>query len=161
MKFGLLNLLGIPNANGIKFPSVQVPSADVNTLDWYKEGTFVPTLTFGGGSTGMTYNTQYGAYTRIGNLVHVEIIIILTAKGSSTGNALISTLPFTTNSVGQTGAIYFENVSYTGSVLVYLGGSATTINLEQLVEAGTSSAITHANFANNSYLNIVLSYIAT
>jgi len=126
----------------------------------YQTGTFTPTLAFGGGSTGMTYNTQYGAYTKIGNLVHVEIIIILTAKGSSTGNAVISTLPFTTNSVGQTGAIYFEDVSYTGSVLVYLGGSATTINLVQLVEAGTSSAITHTNFANNAYINIVLSYIA-
>src|SRR5262245_45536848 len=64
-------------------------------LQTYVEGTFTPALTFGGASVGITYATQSGFYTRIGRLVHIEIAIMLTSVGSSTGNAVITGLPFT------------------------------------------------------------------
>lgn len=76
------------------FPAVQVPSSDPNTLDDYEEGTFVPAITFGGGSTGVTYDIQEGTYTKIGRAVAVRLHIKLTAKGSSTGDTLITGLPF-------------------------------------------------------------------
>ena len=44
-----------------------------NNLDDYEEGTFSPTLVVSGTST--TINDKLGRYTKIGNLVHVEIFI--------------------------------------------------------------------------------------
>jgi hypothetical protein len=65
------------------------------TLSEYNEGTFTPTLNFGGATTGITYSSpQGGVFTRIGRLCYVQIAFVLTSKGSATGNATISGLPF-------------------------------------------------------------------
>jgi hypothetical protein len=58
-----------------------------------EEGSFIPTLTFGGASVGMD-GAFDGWYTRIGRMVWFTIGIALTAKGSSTGTALIGGLPY-------------------------------------------------------------------
>lgn len=79
---------------GITFPAVQAPSANVNTLDDYSEGTFVPTIV---GSTvaGVgTYSTQTGYYTKIGNLVTVAIAVNWSAH-TGTGNMSVAGLPYT------------------------------------------------------------------
>ena len=62
-------------------------TATANALDDYEEGTWTPALDFGGGTTGITYSTQVGKYTKIGNLVVVSWRIYLANKGSSTGHA--------------------------------------------------------------------------
>lgn len=51
----------------------------------YIQGTFVPAMTMGGSSTGFTYSAQDGNYTRIGNTVFIQIVLVQTAKGSGTG----------------------------------------------------------------------------
>jgi hypothetical protein len=58
-------------------------------------GTWTPAVTFGGNSTGTTYSTQTGSYTRIGNRVFVDGILVMTDKGTSTGTAVIGGLPYT------------------------------------------------------------------
>ena len=65
-----------------------------NKLDAYEEGTWIPVLSFGNASVGITYiaNAQNGKYTRIGNRVFFDIAISLSSKGTSTGTARI-TLP--------------------------------------------------------------------
>src|SRR6185437_15340438 len=79
----------------VKFPATQNASSNVNTLDDYEEGTWTPVLSFGGGTTGITYGTQLGTYTKIGRLVEATLRITLTSKGTSTGGAAIGGLPFT------------------------------------------------------------------
>lgn len=71
-----------------------VDNADVNSLDWYEEGTFTPALTFGGGSTGLTYTTRVGRYTRIGDRVFFDLFIQINSNGSSIGTALVGGLPY-------------------------------------------------------------------
>lgn len=89
---GALNL-GAPGQ--IQFPAIQNPSGGANVLDDYEEGTFTPSLSFGGGSIGLTYGAnRTGSYTKIGNLITVDVRIQLTAKGSSTGAAQITGCPF-------------------------------------------------------------------
>jgi hypothetical protein len=44
----------------IAFPATQSASAGANTLDDYEEGDWTPVLTFGGGTTGITYTVQLG-----------------------------------------------------------------------------------------------------
>ncbi len=83
------------SGSGITFPATQSASTDANTLDDYEEGTWTPTLTFGGGSAGQTYSVRTGSYTKIGRTVYASGRIILTNKGSSTGSANITGLPFT------------------------------------------------------------------
>jgi len=60
------------------------------------EGSFVPVLTFGGLSTGITYSAsgQQGLWTRIGSVVYINIFINLNSKGTAVGNAIITGLPF-------------------------------------------------------------------
>ena len=64
-------------------------------LDSYEEGTWTPTFS----STGATfvYNHQSGSYQKVGNTVHVQFYITLSANNSSglSSNAISINLPFT------------------------------------------------------------------
>jgi len=71
-------------------------TGSANHLDDYEEGTWTPTLRFNQNASGITYSTQDGQYTKIGNMVYINGIILLTSKGSNTGAATIAGLPFST-----------------------------------------------------------------
>jgi len=151
----LLNALGLKGQ--VPFPSTQVPSTNVNTLDDYKEGTFTPVLEFGGGSVGITYSTQTGYYTKIGNRVYVDIYIIITSKGSSTGDAIITGLPYT---VGQyavcSSSLNYISFSNYPEFLAYK--STDSIYLRQVSAAGTRADMDNTNFRDNSIINISCNY---
>jgi hypothetical protein len=142
-----------PTFNGITFPATQVPSADANTLDDYEEGTWTPVIRFGGGTTGVTYSFQNGLYTKIGNLVFIRCTIVLSSKGSSTGNATVTGLPFTSkNTTGGTGfALTFIDAmaSITGQIINEVEANSTTSVCFQ-TSATTSPALTNSNFTNTS-----------
>jgi hypothetical protein len=78
----------------VAFPATQNPSSDPNTLDDYEEGTFTPSVSFGGASVGVTYALRNGIFTKIGRMVHFTAEVQFSNKGSSTGNWLIDGLPF-------------------------------------------------------------------
>jgi hypothetical protein len=94
---------------GLDFTSTAVSagsSISARVLDDYEEGFFKPTLRFGGNSIDMTYNNsglptecREGYYTKVGRLVTCFLRLEITAKGSSTGAAVIQGLPFTVGSV--------------------------------------------------------------
>jgi hypothetical protein len=93
-----------PSLNGITFPATQVPSADANTLDDYEEGTFTPAITFATpGTLSVSYTSRDGRYTKIGRIVYVQIIIIVSAftKGTASGSFRISGLPFAGSSAND------------------------------------------------------------
>lgn len=145
----------------IKFPATQNPSSNVNTLDDYEEGTFTPTLTFGGASVGMTWTSRSGVYRKVGSLVTVQIYGRLSAKGSSTGVALIGSLPFT--SIAEYAAAwcgYARNFSgLVAGMTGYVGPSATAITVENLTTTGTTGA-TQATFADTSEFVFGATYMA-
>ena len=72
----------------IKFPATQNPSTDVNTLDDYEEGSWVPS--FGGFSVAPTGGT--GTYIKIGKLVMASMHGF--ASGTSNATTKTVTLPF-------------------------------------------------------------------
>lgn len=76
-------------------------------LQHYEQGTWLPSLSFGGDSTGMVYDVQAGKYTRIGNLVFVQFAIDLATKGSGVGVAEVTGLPFTASPSYYPGAVFF------------------------------------------------------
>ena len=95
------NLILSPQGDGLVSLSKGLTfDSGTNTLDTFLEkSNFTPTLSFGGGSTGIAYSVREGRFNRIGDQVFFNIFIILTSKGSSTGNANVN-LPV---NVGESG----------------------------------------------------------
>jgi hypothetical protein len=139
----------ILSSGGITFNG---DTAAANALDDYEEGTW---------TVGVTYSANTGTYTKIGRQVTVNGWLILTNKGSSTGVAKITGLPFSvanTQPYYSAGSMRLSEVSYTGSAQAYGGINTTIIAIEQVTEAGTPSSLTNGNFANNSSVMITLTY---
>jgi len=81
-----------------------------NLLDDYEEGTFTPTF---GGSTSdptVSWNTQSGHYTKIGNIVHINLTFYPSAISSGAGNLNIRGLPFTNRNHRAPGSILYDRV---------------------------------------------------
>jgi hypothetical protein len=91
------NLVIGTSGNGIDFSATGNSSGTMTSelLDDYEEGSWTPNFTFNGNSTGLTYSNRGGLYTRVGRLVTCYCMIVLSAKGSSTGNVLVTGLPYT------------------------------------------------------------------
>ncbi|OQY13980.1 MAG: hypothetical protein B6I31_00100 [Desulfobacteraceae bacterium 4572_19] len=158
-----LEVEGTVQTNSIKFPATQSPSTDVNTLDDYEEGTWTPTLKFGGSSVGITYVTQYGWYVKVGRLVTISCFIGLSNKGTSVGIAQVTNLPFTATAgaVGYTPvALYFSDINFADFPVAFVEGGTTNIHLyEAKSVGGTSLNLFQSNFANNSSIMINTTYI--
>jgi hypothetical protein len=94
---------------------------------------WTPALQFGGAAVGITYGTQTGNFTNAGGVITADFNLVLTAKGSSTGAATITGLPYAENGsyVGQCVVNYYANLaSLSGPVMGYINASAATVNLE-------------------------------
>jgi hypothetical protein len=134
----------------IAFPATQVPSAGVNTLDDYEEGTFTPTISFGGASVGVVYNgaQTYGKYTKIGDKVFATGRLNLTSKGSSTGNVLINAFPFSCPSYPGIGNCVLNAGGSTASgIKLYMTTGAATASL-YIDSAAADTIATNANVTN-------------
>lgn len=146
----------------LKFPATQNASADANTLDDYEEGTFTPAINFGGGTTGLTYTTQEGNYTKIGRKVTCNIKIRLSAKGSSTGDLYFTGLPFTVyygNIEANAISIgLMENITRAGQIVGRGNGNATSAFLFDISILGVATQLDNTNLANNSYIELTLTY---
>jgi hypothetical protein len=86
------NLTGNVTGSNFKFPVIQVPSADVNTLDDYEEGTWTPIVTAFTGT--ITSYTASGSYIKIGKLVYYSITIAITTNGTGASIGYATLPPF-------------------------------------------------------------------
>jgi hypothetical protein len=155
-RFNSTGNLAFPTGKGIDFSAVTggTGTATANVLNDYEEGTFTPSITFGGASVGMT-GTFSGRYTKVGRAVTVNGIITLTAKGSSTGNAKLTGLPFTSaNAAGEytSVSLRLDRISFLNVPCGYVGQNVSVIELENITTAGTVTNLTDANFINTSVL---------
>lgn len=142
----------------IKFPATQVPSSNANTLDDYEEGVWTPALHFSTSDTGLTYNAATeGRYTKIGRVVFVDGVIILTAIGSASGDCVISGLPFTIYSYCAP-SMRISDISFANQFQASGNLVTTTIDLLEITEAGSLTSLTHANFSNSSSIRFSMSY---
>jgi hypothetical protein len=140
----------------IQFPATQLQSSDPNNLDDYEEGTFNPTIAFGGASVGVTYAGRTGVYTKIGRMVFATIFMTLSSKGSSVGSVTIGSLPFAPANVAATTVGRYTSFSgLTGALHAVENG--TDINLEQTGATGTS-VITDTNITNSSSIYLTCCY---
>lgn len=118
-------LIGVTSANatggvlqlsgGITFPATQVSASDPNTLDDYEEGSWTPVLSFDTvGNLSVTYTTQLGWYTKIGNTVTVWFNVLTSAftHTTSAGNLRLTSLPFTASA--DASGFYYGTLSWQG-----------------------------------------------
>ena len=150
----------IERSTGSAWESYSVTT--IASMTDYAEGTWTPTLTFGGGSTGITYSFQNGRYIKIGKFVALSGLIVLTSKGSSTGNAVLTGLPFTIgNGFEFITAMKVGYTSFTAGVQeVGLQGiiNTTTVNTVKSV-AGINTVMTDVDYTNSSQLVIYFCFI--
>jgi hypothetical protein len=136
-----------------------IPSFTYNLLD----GSWTPTLEFGGASTGITYTTQSGHYVEIGPAIYLFMLIVLSSKGSATGNATITGLPVTAGSFAAEMSVpipEFEltlDANYT-QVVFSPNASATTATIYQIGSGQTPISADDTNFTNTSVLSGVAMY---
>ena len=141
---------------GLAFPATAVAIADVNTLDDYEEGTWTPVFGGSGGTSGQTYTTQTGRYTKIGKLVTASFDCHLSAKGTITSWLQIQGLPFTTSASPAGGAYVTYWVNMTTSVInmfprVEVSSTVCAMDMITAAATGTTGMAT-ADIANNTQI---------
>ena len=144
--------------DGLKFGS---DTAAANALDDYEEGTWTMGVSFGGASVGVTTTSNTGTYTKIGRQVTVNGYLALSSKGSSTGSARITGLPFTIGAAGSfycASSLWMNAVTFTNQFVGVGVVNSTTISLEEITVLGAVTLLTDADFANNSEVMVSLTY---
>lgn len=147
---------GVPiGTNGISNGAITFDKLNSNV---FSTGTFTPQLQFGGANVGLTTSSSIGKYWLGGKVVYINIIIVLTNKGSSTGNATISGLPFTSANDG------FYNVFTDLSKINNYPAGTTFLSHEvdpntsviKLAAAGANNrtALIDTNFANTDEIQL-------
>jgi hypothetical protein len=147
------------NSGGIQFNG---DTAAANALDDYEEGTWTIGVSFGGASAGITYDAStLATYTKIGRQVTVNGFVALTNKGSSTGSARITGLPFTianSSAYYSAAAMRLQSINFVGQFQAYGSINSTTVLLQQTTTLGINTDITDTEFSNSSQIMISFTY---
>jgi len=149
---------------GIGFPGTQVANSGANVLDDYEEGTFTGGFTFGNSDTGISYNRQVGIYTKIGDLVFVQGYVSLTSKGSQTGSARITGLPFTSrgtsNASSACGNMRVAQLSFANDthLTISIQAGSVILDLGDTASGAGATAMDNTNFADNTGIEFGFAY---
>jgi len=102
--------IALPSGGGIDFSATANSTGTVasEVFDNYEEGSYTPIAS--AGYTSPTYSTQAGYYTRVGNLLYVTGVLVLSG-GTATGSGVqIGGMPFTSaNPIGHGDAMVSVN----------------------------------------------------
>jgi hypothetical protein len=113
---------------------------------------FSPTLAFGGASVGITYLNQFGRFYVSGIFVFVSIRMQTTSKGTSTGIASYTTLPYpTANPNGsEVGSVLDMEVGISGLTgTPYVVPNSNALLMLQTT-SGVRGTVSDVNFANST-----------
>jgi hypothetical protein len=150
------NLIIGTAGKGIDFSATGQPAGMTSELlADYEEGTWTPAIT---GWTSISYASQNGNYTKIGNQVTAWFYIIFSGT-SSASNVQIANLPYTVGAVATSGgsmSYYDAPLNETSGVVVFPGSTTTTISLYQDNDSG--SAVQSNGNAVSSYLTGSVTY---
>jgi len=136
-------------------------TAAANKLDDYEEGSWTPTVLFGGASVSVTYDAQVGRYTKIGNSVSASCFMDLSSKGSSTGSAVLGGLPFTSLNVASNNVattLRLQSISFADVPMAYLTPNSTVVQLQESNNAGVVTTLTDGNFVDSSTVMVSVTY---
>ncbi len=155
----------IEGTNGVTVTAAtNVITIDGAGINW-ANGTWTPTLSFGGSSTGITYGTQTGKFWESGPMVFFTMTLIITSKGAQVGTALISGLPFASANDTYNHVCNTVMANYNSGGGNYLGlepqgfilPNTTTMNL---VQNGNAAALAIFPADNVLFSNITEIYMS-
>lgn len=151
-------------ANNATLPALcwKDDAGNVNVAPGILTGTWTPALAFAGSSTGITYSTQTGYYTKVGVLVNIAFDIVLTNKGtfSASDAATITGVPFAP--VGS--IVYGGHAHYVATISGLSGppfGYLTSTTITLLYYSSGIASLVYSQFANTSRLSMNITYRAS
>jgi len=125
-------------------------------------GTFTPTITLGGASVGATFSNALGKYVQFGTaLIHFDILLQLTSKGTSVGNIAIGGLPFLSSAAlpGSIITVMAERTTIVAPLYGYLGPNRDYVTLDYVQANVPLGIMTEAHILNNSNFYLSGSYV--
>ena len=135
-----------------------------NTLDDYEEGTFTPTLTGASSNpSSISYNAQTGNYTKVGNVVHIDLILYPSSFSGGSGALRIAGLPFAA-AQRATGAVQFDRIRIQAdkptTVVAAIEGTVSYVNLVEMFDASNENAgnVDIDDLAGNVFILTSFSY---
>jgi hypothetical protein len=150
-------------ATGYNF-TANTPASGMTSqlLNWYEEGTWTPALTFATpGDLSVTYGTQVGTYTRIGNKVFLNFSVITSSFTYTTASSglRISSLPFTSKNLSgdeACGSIAFSGITQVGYTQFTTRLASNTAYMSFLASGSgvAIASVTTSNAASGSALQI-------
>ena len=130
-----------------------------NLIGQDKFQNWTPGISFGGGTTGITYEVQRGRFYRMGRMVFVTYRVSLNTKGSLTTGARLTGLPATVSADTGSGDMpsalgYWANLSTSHIQVTAWPETGTTNALIYGAEAGDLSvtAMTGNDFTDQTQL---------
>jgi hypothetical protein len=142
-------------------------SGTAGFLPFQTTGTWTPVIAGAGGTSGQTYTSQLGSYIRTGKEVYATAYILLSNKGTITGNVIITPLPFPVSASGNenysTGAVTFSNFATAWTIIVLqpVPGTRTASVSGVAGAAGTLSnntAVVTADLTNTTFMIVTMTY---
>lgn len=142
-------------------------TAAANALDDYEEGTFTPVVAdASSGGNVATPASALGQYTKIGNLVFIDVQIVdIVTTGMTAGNTLhIRGLPFTSkntaNKLTYFGGAFTSTNSTTGVVFGAAPGNATYMTIREGLTTGSANLTVAALVSGAADIRLSGCYIA-
>jgi len=135
-----------------------------NYLDYYEEGSWTPELTGSTGAPTIAYTSQIGRYTRVGNIVHVKALVIISSISGGTGSVRITNLPFTSANDGcqsPTGGVIPNGVNYDNAATFLTPAVPSNVAYAAVYEAkdaATGSAVGITDFSASDNITIGITY---
>ena len=164
-RFSTLHTNFVQASTGILFGSDTV---DANTLDDYEQGTFTPTLEGSSSNPTVNYHTQSGHYTKIGNVVHIQLLVITNSYSGGSGEWQCGGLPFTASSSAPNSFNFnwqqsntIDWGSGTSSLGIFMIGNTTKVRARKFA-SNTDTALQLSAFSNSqlTVFGVHGSYIA-
>lgn len=112
------------------------------------QGTWTPNIQINSSSTGITYTTQVGTYTRIGSLVFLSAQVVLSSKGVAAGTVTISNLPVAAGASAGAQSLpigWYTQVTAAGYTTLGLQFATSTVATFILSSASGSGVVAMAN----------------
>jgi len=118
--------IAFASGKGIDFSATGGPTSGSDSselFDDYEEGTFTPEYNSGGAASacfagGISYDSQVGHYTKVGNVVTFQLKVDASASGltAKSGTLQINNLPYNCKNVSTNGGAFFVLTSCFGAL---------------------------------------------
>ena len=137
------------DSNGLQFGT---GNAAANYLNDYEEGSWTPVYGSNGTAPTVSYATQLGSYTKIGNTVILGMYIATSSKSGGSGNLRITGIPFAQASgTGGYGSKAGNIQNWVGGLTQNIGGFVNVDRIE--MRRGNNTVVTTADLRTSGDSN--------